>query len=103
MGAVTVIIIGLCFPVYQIPKDKDTVLGISEIFHGGDPCIQKGDGKPFFGKLFFCGKKLFQVDHGKHLLSLSGYVKKAFLGTSEHIFISEKQRGDEGWKNGRKC
>ena len=47
MGAVTVIIIGLCFPVYQIPKDKDTVLGISEIFHGGDPCIQKGDGKPF--------------------------------------------------------
>ena len=100
MGAVTVIIVRLCFSVYQIPKDKDTVLRVGEIFHGRDPCIQKGDGKSFFGELFFCGEELIQVDHGKHLLSLSEYVKRNFWGLQGISLFQGSKGAMKGGKTG---
>ena len=78
MGAVTVVVLGRCFPVDQIPKSHDAVFRQNKIFHRRDPRIQKSDGEPSPGR--FRRKKVFHQRHGKHLLSLLKYVKKHFWG-----------------------
>lgn len=59
MGAVTVIIVRCGSSVHQIQKSDDAVLGMSEICHGRNACIQKGDGEGRLvgSKDFFCGKE----------------------------------------------
>ena len=83
MCPVTVIIIWLCPSVDKIPEGKNPVFGQNKIRHRGNSRIQKGDGKPFAGG--FCGKDALHQRHGKHLLSLSKYVKKHFgVGPKEY-------------------
>ena len=94
MCPVTVIIIRLCPSVDKIPEGKNPVFGQNKIRHRGNSRIQKGDGKPFAGG--FCGKDALHQRHGKHLLSLSKYVKKHF-SAQPCISLFEKE------KRGKRC
>ena len=94
MSPVTVIIIRLCPSVDKIPEGKNPVFGQNKIRHRGNSRIQKGDGKPFAGG--FCGKDALHQRHGKHLLSLSKYVKKHF-SAQPCISLFEKE------KRGKRC
>ncbi|MBQ9091584.1 MAG: hypothetical protein IJY52_04875 [Anaerotignum sp.] len=100
MGAVTVIIVGLCFSVYQIQKSNDPVFRLYEVGDGRNAGIQKGDGKGTFmrSKDFFCGiEPLFQK-HGEHLLSLSKYVKTHFWALSGISLFQKKKGANGGWR-----
>lgn len=94
MCPVTVIIIRLCPSVDKIPEGNNPVFGQNKIRHRGNSRIQKGDGKPFAGG--FCGKDALHQRHGKHLLSLSKYVKKHF-SAQPCISLFEKE------KRGKRC
>ena len=73
MGAVPVIIIGLCPAVDQVQKGDDAVFGRNEICRGGNARIQKGDGNGAVFCLrtenFFCGNEPLFQRHGAKLLS----------------------------------
>ena len=90
----TVIIIRRCPSVDKIPEGKNPVFGQNKIRYRGNSRIQKGDGKPFAGG--FCGKDALHQRHGKHLLSLSKYVKKHF-SAQPCISLFEKE------KRGKRC
>ena len=66
MGTVTVIIVGCCSAVHQIQKGNDAVLGMGEICHRGNACVQKSDGEG--ESCFFCGKKPLFQKHDSDLL-----------------------------------
>ena len=91
MCPVTVIIIWLCPSVDKIPEGKNPVFGQNKIRHRGNSRIQKGDGKPFAGG--FCGKDALHQRHGKHLLSLSKYVKKHFSAQPCISLFEKEKRG----------
>ena len=91
MCPVTVIIIRLCPSVDKIPEGKNPVFGQNKIRHRGNSRIQKGDGKPFAGG--FCGKDALHQRHGKHLLSLSKYVKKHFSAQPCISLFEKEKRG----------
>ena len=92
MCPVTVIIIRRCPSVDKIPEGDNPVFGQNKIRHRGNSRIQKGDGKPFAGG--FCGKDALHQRHGKHLLSLSKYVKKHFSAQPcISLFEKEKKGG----------
>jgi hypothetical protein len=97
MCPVTVIIIRRCPSVDKIPEGNNPVFRQNKIRHRGNSRIQKGDGKPFAGG--FCGKDALHQRHGKHLLSLSKYVKKHFSAQPCISLFEKEKRGEVLWQN----